>query len=116
MMLLGRLRVPYNTDPQSKVVTVHQKLVFFPNTIVVTWRVLNDRTCSHYQLVARHSCDLNSNRIVLVNKTNKQDTITLEPEVTSNFTYFNLTVYDKQGSQCENLFLESFQFSPGSKF
>ena len=94
-------------------VIVHQYLTFFPS-VVITWRVLNDRRCSRYQLVARQSCDLHSNRMVLVNKT-KQDVITLEPEVTSNFTYFSLTVYDEQGNQCENLFLESLQFTQGSK-
>ena len=112
--LLGHLRVPSNTDPQPKMVIVHQNLTFFSNILVVSWRVLNDRSCSRYQLVARHSCDLNSNRMVLVNKT-KQDTITLEGEVISNFTYFSLTVYDEQDSQCDYLFLESFRFSPGSK-
>ena len=96
-------------------VIVHQNLTFFPSTIVVTWRVLNDRRCSRYQLIARHSCDLNSNEImVLINKT-KQDTITLEREVISNFTYFNIIAYNEQGNQCEELFLESLQFSPGSK-
>ena len=77
-------------------VIVHQNLTFFPNNVVVSWRVLDDRRCSHCQLVARQSCDLNSNRMMLVNKT-KQDTITLEPEVMSNFTHFSLTVYDEQG-------------------
>ena len=96
-------------------VIVHQNLTFFLDTVSVTWKVLNDRRCSHYQLVAKQNCDLNSNLMVLVNKT-KPDTITLEPEVMSNFTHFSLTVYDEEGNQCEELFLESFQFRPGSRF
>ena len=82
---------------------------------MVAWRVVNDRRSVHYHLVARHSCDPNSNGMVLFNRT-KQDTIILESQVISNFALLNLTVYDEGGDQYEDLFLESFRFSPGSKY
>ena len=66
-----------------------------------------------YQLVARHSCDYSSS-VVLINGT-KVETIILEAETLSNFTYFSLTVYDEHGDQHEELILESFQFGSGGK-
>ena len=110
------MNVPSNTDPQPKMVIIHQNLIFFPNAIMVTWRALNAARCVYYQLIASHRCDLNSNTIVLINRA-EEETIILEAdsEILSNFTYFHLTVYDEQGDQYEELFLESFQFGPGSK-
>ena len=108
------MNVPGNTDPQPKMVIIHQNLIFFPNAVMVTWRAFNAARCVYYQLVVSHSCDLNSNTIVLINRT-KKETIILEPEALSNFTYFHLTVHDEQGDQHEELSLESFQFGPGSK-
>ena len=91
-------------------VIIHQNLIFFPNAIMVIWRALNVARCVYYQIVASHSCDLNSNTIVLINRT-EEETIILEAdsEILSNFTFFHLTVYDEQGDQHEELFLESFQ-------
>ena len=70
--------------------------------------------CAHYRLAVSHSCDVNSDTVVLINRT-MEESITIESEVLSNFTYFHLTVYDEQGGQYEELFLEIFQFGPGSK-
>ena len=109
------MNVPGNTDPQPKMVIIHQNLIFFPSAVVVTWRALNALICVYYQLVASHSCNLNSNTIVLIDRT-EEETIILESEVLSNFTYFHLTVHDEQGNEREELFLESFQFGTGSKF
>lgn len=106
------------SDPPPKIVIMHQNLTFSPNAVVVTWRALNNessRRCAYYQLSARHGCDINSDPMVLINNT-VQNTIILRPEVLSNFTFFYLTVYDEQDSQCDDVFLEAFQFTPGSKF
>ena len=108
------MNVPGENDPRPKIVVIHQNLAFSPSTVSLTWRALHERRCAHYQLVARRSCDLNSNTMVLINWT-KEETIILEAEIFSNFTYFSLTVYDEQGNEREEFFLESFQFVPGSK-
>ena len=107
--------MPGNKDPQLKIALVHQNLAFSQIAINLTWKVLNERGCALHQLAARQSCILSSNTMVLINRT-KQDTIAIEPEIISNFTFFYLTVYDEQGNQCKELFLESFRFGPKSKF
>ena len=115
ILLIGHLNVPDSNDPQSKIVLMHQNLAFSSNAIVVPWRALREKRCIYYQLAARQSCDLNSNTMVLINRT-KEETIILEPEILSNFTYFHLTAFDERGNQYEELFLETFQFGPGSEF
>ena len=116
-LLIGRLQVPsYSNDPRPKIIFQHQNLTLLSNkSFNLMWRILNYERCARYQLVVSQNCDVNSNSIVLINKT-KENSIFLEPEVLSNFMYFNLTSYDEKGNQCEDLFLESFQFNPESKF
>ena len=115
ILLLGNLQVSSSkNDPQPKMVLIHQNLTFSTTAITITWRALNDKRCAYYQLVSQN-CDLNSNTMVLINRTEEKAT-TLEPEILSNLTYFNLTVYDEGGQQCEELYLESFKFGPECKF
>ena len=109
------MQVPSNNDPQPKIVIIHDNLTFSPSAINLAWSTLYDKRCAHYQLIVSHSCDVNSNSMVLINKT-KEDRIFLEPDVLSNLMYFNLTAYDKEDNQCKDLFLEAFRFNPGSKF
>ena len=118
MLLIGNLQVSSSkNDPQPKMVLIHQNLIFSPIAIKITWRTLSllDRRCAYYQLVVSQNCDLNSNTMVLTNRT-EEKAIILEPETLSNLTYFNLTVYDEGGQQCEELYLESFKFGPECKF
>ena len=116
-LLIDRLQVPsYSNDPRPKIIIQHKNLTLLSNkSFNLMWRILNYKRCTRYQLVVSQNCDVNSNSIVLINKT-KENSIFLEPEVLSNFMYFNLTSYDKEDNQCEDLFLESFQFNPESKF
>ena len=106
------VNVPGNIVPQPKIAIIHQNLTFSSNAVMVAW---SDRRCVYYQLAARQSCDLTSNTMVLINRT-KEETITLEAEVLSNFSYFHLTAYDGHSNQCEDHFLELFQLGTGSKF
>lgn len=78
------------------------------------WKTFNNERCIYYQLVARHSCDANSVRMVLINHT-KENSIALRAGVLSDFMYFSLTSYDEEGNQCEGLYLEPFQFNTESE-
>jgi hypothetical protein len=118
MFLVGNSQVPSSiNDPQTNMILIHQNLTFSPTAIKITWRVVNDRRCAHYQLVASQSCDASSNTMVFINRSRTEErTITiLEPTVLSNLTYFSLTVYNERGQQCI-CDLESFKFSPECKF
>ena len=114
MLLIGNLQVPnIKNDLQPKMVLIHQNLTFSTTAIKITWRVLNDRICAYYQLVVSQNCDLSSKTMVLINRT-MEESITLEPEVLSNFLYFNLTACNEQGDQCvKNFFWRHFNLAQG---
>ena len=116
IFLVGNLQVPSSiNDPQPKTVLIHQNITFSLTAIKIMWTVLNDRRCTHYQLVGSQSCDASSNAMVIINRTEENTINILEPNVLSNLMYFSLTVYDERGQQCTRD-LEPFKFSPECKF
>jgi hypothetical protein len=78
------------------------------------WKTFNEERCSYYKLVVKYSCETDSVSMVLINHT-MEDSFALQSGVLSDAMYFDLTSYDEEGHQCDELPLEPFRFNTGSE-
>ena len=102
---------------QDKLTLGHQRFLFTTESFTLAWKVSNNETSGHYQLIAGNSCTSGSNRKVLVNYTESKS-IVLQPgdllDKRNSSLHINITLFGEESVAF--LTLETFQFMFGSKF